>query len=73
MKYEINEIITLTDEREFEIINAIIINNTEYLYLKNTEIDKYTIVKVIEDTIYNLNSNETKLVIENLYRRRWTY
>lgn len=73
MKYDVNEIITLSDNREFEIINAVTINNTEYLYLKNTEIDQYTIVKVIEDTIYNLNSNEIKLVIDNLYRSRWAY
>ena len=73
MKYEINEIITLTDNREFEIINAVTINNTEYLYLKNTEMDQYTIVKVIEDTIYNLNANEIKLVIDNLYRSRWAH
>ena len=73
MKYEVNEIITLTDSREFEIINAVTINETEYLYLKNTEIDQYTIVKVIEDTIYNLNTNEIKLVIDNLYRSRWAH
>lgn len=73
MRYEINEIITLTDNREFEVVNTLTINNTEYLYLKNKEIDQYTIVKVIEDTIYNLNSDETKLVIENLYRSRWAY
>ena len=73
MKYEINEIITLTDNREFEIINAVTINNTEYLYLKNTEMDQYTIVKVIEDTIYNLSTIEIKLVIDNLYRSRWAH
>lgn len=73
MNYEINEIITLSDGREFEIINATTINNTEFLYLKNIELDQYTVVKVLEDTIYNLNTNEMKLVIENLYRRRWVY
>jgi len=73
MTYEINEIITLTDEREFKVVNAVTINNIEYLYLENTKVDQYTIVKVIEDTIYNLNANETKLVIENLYRSRWAY
>ena len=73
MKYDVNEIITLSDNREFQIINAVTINNTEYLYLKNTDIDQYTIVKVIEDTIYNLNAKEIKLVIDNLYRSRWAY
>jgi len=73
MNYEIEEIITLTDNREFEIINAVTINNIEYLYLKNTKIDQYTIVKVIEDSLFNLTANETTLVIENLYRSRWAY
>lgn len=73
MKYEINEIITLSDNREFEIINAVTIENTDYLYLKNTDIDQYTIVKVVEDTIYNLTNNEIRLVIENLYRSRWAH
>lgn len=73
MKYEINEIITLTDNREFEIINAVTINDVEYLYLKNKDMDQYTIVKVIEDTIFNLSTKEIKLVIDNLYRSRWAY
>lgn len=73
MNYEINEIITLTDNREFKIVNAVTINNIEYLYLKNINVDQYTIVKVIEDKIFNLNTNELSLVIENLYRSRWAY
>lgn len=71
MSYKIDEIITLTDNREFEIVNAVTINEIEYLYLKNTEMDQYTIVKVIENCLYNLTQKEMSLVIENLYRSRW--
>lgn len=71
MNYEIDEVITLTDDREFIVINAVTINNIEYLYLKNTEIDQYTIVKVQEDKIFNLKQEEVILVIENFFRRRW--
>lgn len=73
MMYEKNEIITLTDNREFQVINLVNINNVEYLYLKNINEDQYTIVKVIEDKIFNLTNNEFSLVIPNLFRDRWSY
>ena len=71
MNYGINEILSLSDNREFLVINAVTIDDAEYLYLKNIEIDQYTIVKVINDRIFNLSQNELLLVIENFYRSRW--
>ena len=71
MNYGINEILSLSDNREFLVINAVTIDDAEYLYLKNIEVDQYTIVKVINDRIFNLSQNELLLVIENFYRSRW--
>jgi len=73
MTFEIDDILTLSDNREFKIVNAVTIDNLEYLYLKNTQIDQYTIVKVVGNKIFNLTSKEMSLVIENLYRSRWVY
>ena len=47
MKYETNDIITLTDNREFKVIKELNIGDIEFLYLKNNKIDEYTIVKYI--------------------------
>lgn len=71
MSYVKNEIIVLEDNREFLIVETVNIEDILYLYLKNTEIDKYTIVRVLEDKIYNLTNKETSLVIANLFRRSW--
>ena len=73
MDYNKNEIITLDDSREFKIVEVVNINDILYLYLKSLEIDKYTIVKVIEDKIYNLTNNELSLVIANMFKYRWSY
>lgn len=69
MNYEKGEIITLSDAREFEIIKKVEINDIIYLYLKNIEENQYTIVKVIEDKIYNLTNQELSLVISNMIVR----
>ena len=69
MNCEKGEIITLSDAREFEIIKKVEINDIIYLYLKNIEENQYTIVKVIEDKIYNLTNQELSLVISNMIVR----
>ena len=71
MKYEINDIITLTDNREFKVIKELNIGDIEFLYLKNNKIDEYTIVKVIQDKIYNLTNGELSKVLANMLLRSY--
>ena len=73
MNFNIDEILCLSDNREFKVINVVNINDIDYLYLKNMNLDQYTIVKVIDDKIFNLNGSEFSLVIENLFKSRWGY
>ena len=71
MKYETNDIITLTDNREFKVIKELNIGDIEFLYLKNNKIDEYTIVKVIQDKIYNLTNSELSKVLANMLLRNY--
>lgn len=71
MKYEANDVITLTDNREFKVIKELNINDIEFLYLKNNKIDEYTIVKVIQDKIYNLTNSELSKVLANMLLRSY--
>lgn len=71
MKYETNDIITLTDNREFKVIKELNIGDIEFLYLKNNKIDEYTIVKVIQDKIYNLTNGELSKVLANMLLRSY--
>ena len=71
MKYETNDIITLTDNREFKVIKELNIGDIEFLYLKNNKIDEYTIVKVIQDKIYNLTNSELSKVLANMLLRSY--
>ena len=73
MNFEKDEILILEDNREFIVVETLEVDNTRFLYLKSLDIDKYTIVKIIEDTIYNLTNNEISTVIANLFRLRWSY
>lgn len=69
MNYVKDEIIILSDNREFEILKTLNIDSSQYLYLKNINMDQYTIVKVIEDKIYNLTNHELSLVLSNMLAR----
>lgn len=69
MNFNKEEIITLEDNREFKIINAIEIDENEYLYLKNINKEEYTIVKVIENKLYNLTNHELSLILSNILLR----
>lgn len=71
MKYETNDIITLTDNREFKVIKELNIGDIEFLYLKNNKIDEYTIVKVIQDKIYNLTNCELSKVLASMLLRSY--
>ena len=71
MKYETNDIITLTDNREFKVIKELNIGDIEFLYLKNNKIDEYTIVKVIQDKIYNLTNGELSKVLASMLLRSY--
>lgn len=71
MKYETNDIITLTDNREYKVIKELNIGDIEFLYLKNNKIDEYTIVKVIQDKIYNLTNGELSKVLANMLLRSY--
>ena len=71
MKYEVNDIITLTDNREFKVIKELNIGDIEFLYLKNNKIDEYTIVKVIQDKIYNLTNGELSKVLASMLLRSY--
>lgn len=73
MSFEKDEILILEDNREFIVVETLEVDNTCFLYLKSLDVDKYTIVKIIEDTIYNLTNNEISTVIANLFRLRWSY
>lgn len=71
MKYEVNDVITLIDNREFQIIKELSINDIEFLYLKNVKVDEYTIVKVIQDKIYNLTNGELSKVLASMLLRSY--
>lgn len=71
MRYSANDIITLTDNREFKVIKELNIGDIEFLYLKNNKIDEYTIVKVIQDKIYNLTNSELSKVLANMLLRSY--
>ena len=71
MKYETNDIITLTDNREFKVIKELNSGDIEFLYLKNNKIDEYTIVKVIQDKIYNLTNGELSKVLASMLLRSY--
>ena len=71
MKYEVNDILTLTDNREFQIIKELSVNDIEFLYLKNVKVDEYTIVKVIQDKIYNLTNGELSKVLASMLLRSY--
>lgn len=71
MKYETNDIITLTDNREFKVIKELNIGDIEFLYLKNNKIDEYTIVKVIQDKIYNLTNGELSKILASMLLRSY--
>lgn len=71
MKYEVNDVITLTDNREFQIIKELSVNDIEFLYLKNVKVDEYTIVKVIQDKIYNLTNGELSKVLASMLLRSY--
>lgn len=71
MRYSANDIITLTDNREFKVIKELNIGDIEFLYLKNNKIDEYTIVKVIQDKIYNLTNGELSKVLANMLLRSY--
>lgn len=71
MRYSANDIITLTDNREFKVIKELNIGDIEFLYLKNNKIDEYTIVKVIQDKIYNLTNSELSKVLANMLLRNY--
>ena len=71
MRYNANDIITLTDNREFKVIKELNIDDIEFLYLKNNKIDEYTIVKVIQDKIYNLTNGELSKVLASMLLRSY--
>ncbi len=71
MRYSANDIITLTDNREFKVIKELNIGDIEFLYLKNNKIDEYTIVKVIQDKIYNLTNGELSKVLASMLLRSY--
>lgn len=71
MRYSANDIITLTDNREFKVIKELNIGDIEFLYLKNNKIDEYTIVKVIQDKIYNLTNGELSKVLASMLFRSY--
>lgn len=66
MKYTKDDIITLADDRKFIIEDLYKINSIPFLYLKNLNKDEYTIVKIIENKIYNLTRKELSLVISEM-------
>ena len=71
MRYSANDIITLTDNREFKVIKELNIGDIEFLYLKNNKIDEYTIVKVTQDKIYNLTNGELSKVLASMLLRSY--
>lgn len=71
MRYSANDIITLTDNREFKVIKELNIGDIEFLYLKNNKIDEYTIVKVIQNKIYNLTNGELSKVLASMLLRSY--
>lgn len=66
MKYNKDDVIVLTDNRRFTIIDLLDIDNNHFMYLKNIEKEEYTIVKLINDKMYNLNNRELSMVICNM-------
>lgn len=69
MTYNKDDVIVLTDNRKFTIISLLNIDEYNFLYLKSNDTMEYTIVKVINDKIYNLNNREFSMIISNMLLR----
>lgn len=69
MTYNKDDVIVLTDNRKFTIISLLNIDEYNFLYLKSNNTMEYTIVKVINDKIYNLNNREFSMIISNMLLR----
>lgn len=69
MIYNKDDVIVLTDNRKFTIISLLNIDEYNFLYLKSDDTMEYTIVKVINDKIYNLNNREFSMIISNMLLR----
>lgn len=69
MIYNKGDVIVLTDNRKFTIISLLNIDEYNFLYLKSNDTMEYTIVKVINDKIYNLNNREFSMIISNMLLR----
>lgn len=70
MKYEIGNEITLEDSKSYIIIDSFEFNNSKYLYLFNEESKEAFLVKIINDTLYQIeDDNEFNNVLNELVNK----
>ena len=70
MNYEIGNEITLEDNKSYLIIDSFEFNNSKYLYLFNEENKEASLVKVINDTLYEIeDDNEFNKVLNEVVNK----
>lgn len=70
MYYEVGGKITLEDNKSYIIVDYFEITDNKYLYLINEESKKASLVKIINDSLYEINDdNEYNNVLNELFNR----
>ncbi len=70
MNYEIGNEITLEDNKSYIVIDLFELNNNKYLYLMNEETKKASLVKIINDIIYEIDDdNEFNIALNELINK----
>ena len=70
MNYEIGNEITLEDNKSYIVIDLFELNDNKYLYLFNEETKKASLVKIINDTLCEIeDDNEFNIALNELVNK----
>jgi Asp-tRNA(Asn)/Glu-tRNA(Gln) amidotransferase B subunit len=70
MNYEVGNEITLEDNKSYIIMDSFELNNNKYLYLFNEENKEASLVKIINDTLCQIeDDNEFNMVLSELVNK----
>jgi len=70
MSYEIGNELTLEDNKSYIIVDSFEFNNSKYLYLINEETKEASLVKLVNDTLYEIeDDNEFNNALNELINR----
>ncbi len=70
MSYEIGNELTLEDNKSYIIVDSFEFNNSKYLYLFNEETKEASLVKLVNDTLYEIeDDNEFNNALNELINR----